>query len=41
MDVDLRQLPTAVGKKRLSTETAESGGKKSKSEIFDAYVATF
>lgn len=36
MDVDLRQLPAVIGKKRLSTESPEStGAKKSKTEMFD------
>jgi hypothetical protein len=38
VDVDLRQL-NEVAKKRTSTENLESGqNKKSKSEVFDAYV---
>ncbi|KAF5294521.1 hypothetical protein FQA39_LY13375 [Lamprigera yunnana] len=36
MDVDLRQLPSVVSKKRTSTDTQESpNAKKSKSEMFD------
>ncbi|KAL3266670.1 hypothetical protein HHI36_010832 [Cryptolaemus montrouzieri] len=36
MDVDLRQLPTVIGKKRLSTDSPEQAPvKKSKNEIFD------
>lgn len=39
MDVDLRHLPSVVGKKRSSTETRESPtSKKSRSEVFDVYV---
>ena len=36
MDVDLRQLPAVIGKKRPSTELIEAPNqKKSKSEVFD------
>lgn len=36
MDVDLRQLPAVIGKKRPSTEAAESSAtKKNKTEMFD------
>ncbi|XP_018319947.1 uncharacterized protein LOC108733341 [Agrilus planipennis] len=36
MDVDLRQLPGMIGKKRPSTETADSPSlKKAKTELFD------
>lgn len=36
MDVDLRQLPAIVGKKRPSTEAVESSSaKKTKTEMFD------
>ncbi|KAK9886971.1 hypothetical protein WA026_019229 [Henosepilachna vigintioctopunctata] len=36
MDVDLRQLPAAIGKKRSSTDNQEqTAPKKSKTEIFD------
>lgn len=36
MDIDLRQLPVAIAKKRPSTEIVEAiATKKSKTEMFD------
>lgn len=37
MDVDLRQLPALIGKKRSSMDSPENIPKKSKAEVFDRY----